>query len=81
MITSGAMTVCLNRLERAGMISRRVSPDDRRVRIIRLTPKGRQLIDKVLTARFGDAKEILSHLSGKEIASLNTLLRSAVSKT
>jgi hypothetical protein len=37
LLTSGAMTACLNRLERAGLITRHVDEADRRVRRIRLT--------------------------------------------
>ena len=81
MITSGAMTICLNRLEDAGMIARRVSTEDRRVRIVRLTAKGKALIDKVLTARFGDAKDILTHMAERQMTTLNALLRAAVEKT
>jgi len=80
MITSGAMTICLNRLESAGMIARRVSTEDRRVRIVRLTARGKTLIDKVLTVRFGGARDMLSHMTRKDIDNLNILLRAAVEK-
>ena len=80
MITSGAMTICLNRLESAGMVARRVSTEDRRVRIVRLTARGKALIDRVLTARFGDARDILAHMPRKDIETLNALLRAAVEK-
>ncbi|MDX1294095.1 MAG: MarR family transcriptional regulator [Hyphomonas sp.] len=75
MITSGAMTACLNRLEKEGMVVRRVSPKDRRGRIVRLTRKGRTLIDKALEARFGDMKQLVSALPRKDVVELNRLLR------
>lgn len=40
MITTGAMTSRLDRLERAGLIRRTPDPDDRRGVLVRLTPTG-----------------------------------------
>lgn len=75
MITSGAMTTCLDRLEQAGMITRHVRPEDRRSRIVRLSAKGRALIDEALSARFGSAARAAAALSSEEIDTLNALLR------
>jgi len=77
MITSGAMTACLNRLEAEGLITRRLSDTDRRSRIIGLTAKGKRLIDKALAVRFGDAVSVVERLGKKDAATLNTLLRKA----
>lgn len=78
MITSGAMTTCLDRLEKAKTVRRRTSKDDRRVRKVSLTSSGKKLIDKVLTVRFEDARRMTSELSDSEIRKLNTLLKRVV---
>ncbi|MGJ3232828.1 MAG: MarR family winged helix-turn-helix transcriptional regulator [Oceanicaulis sp.] len=75
MITSGAMTACLNRLERERLVVRRVDETDRRVRRIRLTETGRALADKALTERFADAARILDGLDAQTLRTLNALLR------
>ncbi|MFA6576099.1 MAG: MarR family transcriptional regulator, partial [Nocardioides sp.] len=43
MVTSGAVTKRLDRLEGAGLVSRRTSTDDGRARRVRLTERGRAL--------------------------------------
>ena len=78
MITSGAMTTCLNRLEKAHMIERRVGEQDRRMRFVKLTRRGLSLIRRVHDARFGDAKRFLRELKRADIRQLNQLLRDVV---
>ncbi|GAA0717679.1 MarR family transcriptional regulator [Dokdonella soli] len=75
LITSGAMTACLNRLEKAGLISRRPEDNDRRSLMAALTPKGRALIDKAIGIRFAEAHEVVSGLSRAEQAQLAELLK------
>ncbi|MEM9234867.1 MAG: MarR family transcriptional regulator [Pseudomonadota bacterium] len=75
MITSGAMTTCLDRLESAGMIGRRMSEQDRRVRVISLTGKGRAIIEEALTLRYDAAEGVLAGLSRAETRQLNDILR------
>ena len=78
MITSGAMTTCLDRLEANGFITRRINETDRRGRRVGLTHEGKSLINEVLTHRFSEARDSLSVLSDKELATLNSLLRRAL---
>ena len=75
MLTSGAMTACLNRLEREGLITRRVDEIDRRVRRIALTPLGLERADQALTERYADAGRILSAFDAKTLRDLNEVLR------
>jgi len=74
MISSGAMTTCLDRLERSGMLTRHVRPDDRRGRIVRLSQRGHDLIDQALTDRFGAATRACAAMTGDELDQLNRLL-------
>lgn len=50
MVTSGGMTKRIDRLEEAGLVERRPDPDDRRAVLIRLTRRGRGVIDRALEA-------------------------------
>lgn len=75
MITSGAMTTCLDRLEAAGMVRRRISEKDRRVRVVTLTEKGKRLIEEALALRFSEAGRTLSGLARKDLQALNRTLR------
>lgn len=75
LITSGAMTACLDRLERNGLISRQDNPDDRRSKSAALTPAGRKLIDRAMTVRLAEAADAVKHLSATERATLARLLR------
>jgi DNA-binding MarR family transcriptional regulator len=42
-LASGSMTAAVDRLERLGLVVREASPDDRRGRVVELTPQGRRL--------------------------------------
>src|SRR4030095_15414161 len=44
MLTSGGMTGRLDRLQRAGLVSRTPDPDDRRALVITLTDRGREVV-------------------------------------
>lgn len=75
LITSGAMTACLDRLERNGLIARVADPHDRRSSAAELTSAGRKLIDKAIAVRFKEASNSLSGLSDAERARLAALLK------
>ena len=75
LITSGAMTACLDRLENAGLVKRQPDPKDRRGTIVRITAKGKSLIDAAIVPRFEVAAEVLSSLSKSERNRLSTLLK------
>ena len=74
MVTSGAMTNRLDRLEKAGLILRGPHPNDRRGIVVQLTGKGLALIDEALTAHVANEHEILAGLSGPERETLAHLL-------
>ncbi|HEY5613491.1 MAG TPA: MarR family transcriptional regulator [Lysobacter sp.] len=75
LITSGAMTACLDRLETAGLIARHDNPDDRRSTSAGLTAAGRALIDRAIVIRFAEAAEAVSGLSARERTTLAGLLQ------
>src|SRR4029079_946626 len=45
-LTPGSISVAVDRLVKKGLVSRKDHPDDRRVRKVELTPKGRALISR-----------------------------------
>ena len=75
LITSGAMTACLDRLERNGLIARVADPGDRRSSAAELTRAGRTLIDKAISVRFAEATDALADLSASERERLAGLLK------
>jgi DNA-binding MarR family transcriptional regulator len=75
LITSGAMTACLDRLENNGLIARVADPQDRRSLAAELTVQGRKLIDKAIAVRFEEAAQALSVLSDAERTRLAGLLK------
>lgn len=78
LLTSGGLTACLRRLEAAGLISRRGVPEDRRMLLARLTPKGFDLIESFVDERFAMAEQALTSLDPQQRATLETLLRRLV---
>lgn len=75
MVTSGAVTKRIDRLERAGLVTRRVSKVDARARLVRLTDKGRELVDELIVQHVANEKRFLAGLSATEQRALADLLR------
>mgnify|MGYP000011722685 CR=1 FL=1 len=75
LITSGAMTALLNRLEKQDLIYRKVDKKDTRVKRAGLTKKGIKIIDKAIEDRFEDAQETINDLNLKEKKALAKLLK------
>ncbi|MFY9719469.1 MAG: MarR family transcriptional regulator, partial [Candidatus Cybelea sp.] len=75
MLTSGAMTNRIDRLEAAGLVARRPDPDDRRGTLVRLTPKGKALIDAATSKHVANEERLLSALTVREQQQLTELLR------
>ena len=74
MVTSGAVTKRLDRLEGAGLVERRVADGDRRSRIVVLTVRGRELIDRAAAEHFANEARLLEPLTSSERATLARLL-------
>ena len=75
LLTSGAMTTRLDRLEEAGLVQRSPDSDDRRSFQVTLTKRGRELADRAFVARLGMMEELLEPLSTAERTQAAGLLR------
>ncbi len=78
MVTSGAMTNRLDRLEKAGLTLRGPHPNDRRGIVVQLTEKGLALIDEALTAHVANEHDILAGLTPAERETLSRLLEKLI---
>jgi DNA-binding MarR family transcriptional regulator len=75
LISTGAMTNRLDKLEARGLVSREPNPDDRRALEIQLTAKGRKLVDDVVGGHVENEREMLSALTDREREQLTRTLR------
>lgn len=75
LISTGAMTNRIDRLEARGYVERVRDSEDRRSVRVHLTAKGDEVLERAVVEQAREEKEALSVLSGKEMATLNALLR------
>jgi DNA-binding MarR family transcriptional regulator len=75
LISSGAMTNRLDRLEERGLIERAPDADDGRKVQVSLTPAGRELIDDVMVVHTTDLEGLLGFVDGEAREQLNALLQ------
>ncbi|MFL6230713.1 MAG: MarR family winged helix-turn-helix transcriptional regulator [Pyrinomonadaceae bacterium] len=61
-------------LEQRGLVERINAPEDRRVRLVRLTKAGRKLLDTILPGHYARVREMLKGMSNKDKAALSELL-------
>jgi len=74
-LTSGSITTAIDRLEARELVERRDDPEDRRARVVHLTPEGRKLIKSAFERHVADMGRILSVLSQTEKDALARLLK------
>lgn len=74
-LTSGTISVRIDRLEQQGLVERRPDAGDRRNSLIVLTERGRLLFERVVPAHLENERRLLVALDDDEQALLATLLR------
>src|SRR5262245_23493992 len=75
LIRPPSVTVVVDRLERAGLVTRKGSPTDLRSKLVGLTIQGRQLVERVLRGHEAQIQAVMSGLpSAEEQATLHRLL-------
>jgi DNA-binding MarR family transcriptional regulator len=71
------VTGIVDRLETRGLVERRSAPNDRRVRVLALTPSGEDVRERVLE-RMTDPPEPIRMLSRADQRALRDILRRAI---
>lgn len=75
LLTSGSITVAVDRLEEQDLVERRPHPTDRRARVVHLTAAGRRLITKAFAEHERDMERAVSALEPSERATVIRLLK------
>jgi MarR family 2-MHQ and catechol resistance regulon transcriptional repressor len=74
-LTPGSISVAVDRLFAKGLVTRVESPKDRRVRVVALTPRGKELIISAFRKHSGQMKTVFSELSAEELRGLEVALK------
>ena len=74
-LTPGSISIAVDRLFAKGLVSRVESGEDRRVRIVALTSRGRDLIALAFRKHAGQMRKVFSELSSEELRSLEVALK------
>src|ERR671936_2480552 len=75
MLSSGGMTKRLDRLVDAGLVERRPDPHDRRGTRVRLTRRGKTLVDRAIEEHLENQRSLFGSLTAQERRQLDELLR------
>lgn len=71
----GSMTAAVDRLEKKGLIQRTPSPEDRRAKILKLSPKGRAVVQGAFRRHAADLETVMAVLDHRERRHLHDLLK------
>jgi MarR family 2-MHQ and catechol resistance regulon transcriptional repressor len=74
-LTPGSISIAVDRLVAKGLVSRVESAEDRRVRIVALTPRGKDLIVSAFRKHSGQMRRVFSELSPEELRGLEVALK------
>ncbi|MBH0121840.1 MarR family transcriptional regulator [Rhodococcus sp. CX] len=75
LVTTGGITLRIDRLVQAGLVRRERDEEDRRIVHAQLTDEGKKLIDEIAVAHFENEARMLAGLSAADQAALAGLLR------
>jgi MarR family 2-MHQ and catechol resistance regulon transcriptional repressor len=74
-LTPGSISVAVDRLVAKGLVSRAESSQDRRVRIVALTPRGKSVITPIFRAHVETMEKVFAGLSRHELRQLEQQLK------
>src|SRR5690606_35724930 len=75
LVASGTMTNRMDRMVAHGYVVRAVGTTDRRVVLVRLTPRGKETVDAAMADLLHSEQELLAELDPAEAEQLTSLLR------
>jgi MarR family 2-MHQ and catechol resistance regulon transcriptional repressor len=74
-LTAGSISIAVDRLVEKGLVTRIESTEDRRVRIVALTPRGKDLIAGAFRKHSLQMKRVFSELSPEELRDLEVAIK------
>jgi MarR family transcriptional regulator, 2-MHQ and catechol-resistance regulon repressor len=74
-LTPGSISIAVDRLFDKGLVSRAESTEDRRVRIVALTPRGKDLIVPAFRKHSAQMRMVFSELSEEELQGFEVALK------
>jgi MarR family transcriptional regulator, 2-MHQ and catechol-resistance regulon repressor len=74
-LTPGSISTAVDRLVERDLVSRVESPEDRRIRVVSLTAKGKQLIAPIFRKHAVEIRNVFADASPKELRSLEATLK------
>jgi len=74
-LTPGSISVAVDRLVEQRLVNRVESAEDRRVRIVALTPRGKGLIVPAFRKHSGQMRKVFSELNPEELRGLEVALK------
>ncbi|MDA0161666.1 MarR family transcriptional regulator [Solirubrobacter ginsenosidimutans] len=74
-LTSGTISVRMDRLVELGLIERKPDPESKRTTLITLTARGRELFERIVPAHLANERRLLAALGDDELQTLAGLLR------
>ncbi|MFC0212197.1 MarR family winged helix-turn-helix transcriptional regulator [Paenibacillus chartarius] len=80
-VKPSAVTVMIDRLEKAGFVTRVDDPADRRAILVKITDPGKEVMDRAIEVRNHIVGSYLSRLKPEEAELITTLLEKMVTKT
>jgi MarR family 2-MHQ and catechol resistance regulon transcriptional repressor len=75
LLASGSMTAAVDRLEEKGLIRRTSAPGDRRVKVLKLTPAGKRIVEAAYGRHAAELESAMSVLNPTEKQELRAILK------
>lgn len=75
MVTGGATTKRIDKLEAEGLVERRIAETDKRSRVVALTDAGLRRIDEAFTAHIANEHRLIAALTAEQRATIEPILR------
>src|SRR5262249_12647754 len=74
-LTPGSISVAVDRLYSKGLVSRVESADDRRIRIVALSPSGKELIIRIFRKHAADIRRVFAEIPSNQLERLERTLK------